>query len=65
VKIFINDREIEIFRGATVLEAIHRYSERACRMVLNGTLLVIDRFGNLTEADGELTEGQKIHLKKK
>jgi len=64
MKVNINSREIEIFRGATVQDAVMAFSERSCRLLKKGEILAFDRFGNPTEPDGELTEGQIITLKK-
>jgi len=65
MQVFINNREIEIFRGARVIDAILQYSKHAHNLVKIGQTLVFDRFGNITESDGELTEGQILFLKKK
>ena len=62
--VFINDSKIEIFRGALVMDAVRCYSMRSSKRVVSGALLIVDRFGNKTGADGELTEGQKLYLKK-
>ena len=63
MKIFINDREIIIFRGAMVRDAVRRYSRRSSKQVEAGFLMIVDRYGNKTETDGELTDGQKLYLK--
>ncbi|MEI6455595.1 MAG: hypothetical protein WCO93_04850 [bacterium] len=63
MKVYINNKEIDIFRGATILDAVRKYSPHSCRRVMNETLMVIDRFGNRTEPDGEPTEGQHFQLK--
>jgi hypothetical protein len=62
--VFINNREMAIFRGATVIDAVRIYSLRSSRMLEHGFLQVFDRFGNHTEPDGELTQGQILFLKK-
>jgi len=64
VKVVINNREVVIFSGATVADAIRAYSRRLSKMMEKGKFRVFDQFGNQTEADGELTEGQKLFLKK-
>jgi len=64
MQIFINNQEIEIFRGATVMDAILSFSKHEYHLVKTGQTIVLDRFGKLTEPDGELTEGQVLILKK-
>ena len=64
MKVFIGCREIEIFCGATIQDAVRAFSEQSYRMLTEGTLQAIDRYGNMTEPDGALTEGQVITLKK-
>jgi len=62
--VFINDQKIEIFSGAMVMDAILQYSKDEYTRLRNGQTLVFDRFGNITEPDGALTEGQILYLKK-
>jgi hypothetical protein len=64
MKVFINDKEISIFKGACIRDALLAYSPRSLKMTLAGKLSVLDRFGNLTEPDGPLIEGQRITLKR-
>jgi hypothetical protein len=65
MKVIVNNQEVTIFEGARVCDAILAWSKEAYRELMNGTLVVTDHYGNLTAADGALTEGQKITLKKK
>jgi hypothetical protein len=65
VKIVINNREVVIFSGATVADAVRAYSRRSSKLLENGKFRVFDQYGNQTEVDGELTEGQKLFLKKR
>jgi len=64
MNVFINNHKIEIFRGALVMDAVRCYSMRSSKRVESGVLLIVDRYGNKTGADGDLTEGQKLYLKK-
>jgi hypothetical protein len=65
VKIVINNREVVIFSGASVADAVRAYSPRSLKLLENGKFSVFDQFGNKTEPGGELTEGQKLFLKKR
>lgn len=64
MKVYINKKEICIFEGACIRDALQAYSPRSLRMVLTGKLSIFDRFGNLTEPDGPLIEGQQLTLKR-
>jgi hypothetical protein len=65
MKVFINRHEVTIFNGATVGDAIRSYSSRSYRLACNEKLVVLDCFGNKTELDGSLKDGQEIRLMKK
>jgi hypothetical protein len=61
--VYINNNPVSVFRGATVGEVVLAYSKRSYRLLKNGYLAVFDRFGNFTEPDGSVTEGQHFSLK--
>ena len=63
MKVIINNKEIIIFRGATLREAILSYSLFSYRKLMHGYLGIYDRFGFLTEPDGPVSEGQRFYLK--
>jgi len=65
LKVHINKHEVTIFEGANVGDAVLSYSERSYKKVMAGNLLVIDCFGNPTEPDGKLADGQVFRLQKK
>ena len=62
MKVIINNREISIFRGATVRDAVMAYSLESYLQLQNGQLIVTDRFNNHLESDGALSDGQYIKL---
>ena len=62
--VFINDKELEIFMGARVQDAILAYSQKSFNLVQQGKMAIFDRFGNLTDLDGSLTNGQRLTLKR-
>lgn len=64
MKVFINKKEIEIFKGANVGNAVLAYSKRSYKLLCSGYLSVFDKYGNQTEADGPVQEGQKFWLKR-
>jgi len=56
--VYINEKPVVIFSGARIRDAVLAYSARSCKLLLKGNLTIFDRFGNPTEPDGPLTEGQ-------
>jgi hypothetical protein len=61
--VYINRKQVTIFNGAAVRDAILSYSRHSYKRVANGNLVVIDSYGNRTETDGLLKDGQSIFLK--
>jgi hypothetical protein len=64
MKVTLNKNIIIIFKGATISDMVLAYSERSFKMLKSGKLCVYDRFGNLTEPDGPVYEGQLFFLKR-
>lgn len=62
MKVFVNDRGVEVFRGATLLDAVRAYSRVSFKRLLSGYLAVFDRFGYRTEPDGPAVEGGHYFL---
>jgi len=60
----LNKHEISIFKGATISDLVLAYSARSHKMLLSGKLCVFDRFGNRTEIDGPVYNGQLFYLKR-
>jgi hypothetical protein len=65
MKVILNKSEIIIFKGATISDMVLAYSVRSHKMLKLGKLCVYDRFGNLTEIDGPVYDGQLFFLKRK
>ena len=63
MKVYINDKIVTIFKGATVSDAVLTYSKHSYKLLQGGYLSIFDRFGNLTEPDGSVVEGQHFQLK--
>ncbi|MCK9220541.1 MAG: hypothetical protein PHF97_06210 [Bacteroidales bacterium] len=64
MKVRINRHAMEIFDGATVGDAILAHSQWSFRKMMEEKLIPYDRFGNVTEPGGAISEGQIIFLKK-
>jgi hypothetical protein len=61
--VFLNDKEITVFKGATLGELVLFYSKTSFRKLKSGYLGIYDRFGYLTEPDGPAFEGQRYYLR--
>ncbi len=64
MKVILNNTELNIFKGATLNDLVLMYSERSYKMLKNNKLCIYDRFGNMTEPDGPVYEGQVFFLKR-
>ena len=62
--VYINKSKIDIFQGARVKDAILAYSRRSYQLFMRERLIALDRFGNLTDAEGALVNEQMITLKR-
>jgi len=64
MNIRINDKMIEIFSGARVRDALLKYSAREYHAVDEDKKQVTDKRGNRVDLDGELSDGQRLYIKK-
>ena len=64
MKVILNTSEIIIFKGATISDLVLAYSMRSYKMLKSGKLCVYDRFGNITEIDGPVYDGQMFFIKR-
>ncbi|MBK7212346.1 MAG: hypothetical protein IPH88_03400 [Bacteroidales bacterium] len=62
--VYLDQKEIQVFRGARLMDALLAFSPKLFDKVVNGDCLILDRFGNITELDGPLREGQKLFTQK-
>lgn len=63
MRVYINQKEIEIFAGACIQDAILAFDKTAWKLFLRGRLCVYDHYGNSMEPDGALTVDQSLTLK--
>lgn len=63
MKIYLNDREIEIFKGANLGDILWKFSKEEYYRVLDGMKKIVDNKGNQVLLDGELDEGDMFYLK--
>ena len=63
MRVYINQKEIEIFVGASVKDAVLAFDKTAWKLYLKGKLAVYDGYGNSIDPDGALTANQSLILK--
>lgn len=63
MRVYINDEELTLFNGATVLDAIRKYYTDRNKILPVTLSIITDRFGNSVAPDGELTEGNHLYIK--
>lgn len=63
MKVWVEDKELTIFRGAKTADAVRKYSEEIYRQVHRHKKKVYDRFDNEVALDGELTEGTRLFIR--
>ena len=64
MKIFINNEEITIFHGATVLDVVRAYYVQHNKSLPCIMPTVTDAYGNSVAPDGELREGNHLYIRK-
>jgi hypothetical protein len=65
MKIEIDGNEIVLFQGAQLKDALLKVSKKTLNAVKDNNLKVIDEWGNSMGLDGQLADGQILHLKTK
>jgi len=64
MQIKVNDKEVEIFAGACVKDAVLKYSRAAWKQIQDRTMAIFDRYGHEVAADGELSGGEEIFVRR-
>ena len=62
MKVFVNDKELILFQGAKVKDAVLNFDKRILREISQYEIL--DKYGNQTEIGGALEEGSQLFIKK-
>jgi len=63
MKIYINDQVVDIFSGATVRDAVTRYTTNEKSRQSIETQEIRDHRGHSVSPDGELSEGDRLYIK--
>jgi hypothetical protein len=61
MKVFVNDKEFILFRGAKVKDAVLSFDKRILREISQYEIL--DKYGNQTDIDGALQEESQLFIK--
>jgi hypothetical protein len=62
MKVFVNDKEITLFEGAKVKDAVLSFDKRIIREISQYEIL--DKYGNHTDIDGALQEKSMLYINK-
>lgn len=62
MKVYINERAIEIFEGARVIDALHVFSVEEGFELPKSLPPVFDQYGNEVALDGMLSDGDKLMM---
>jgi hypothetical protein len=62
MKVFVNEKEITLFRGARVKDAVLSFDRKIRHKI--SSYQISDVYGNQTGLDGALQEGSKLFIKK-
>jgi hypothetical protein len=62
LKVFVNDKEITLFQGAKVKDAVLSFDKKILRDIASYEIL--DKYGNQTDVDGAIQEGSRLYINK-
>ena len=60
--VFLNDRQLEMFEGARVKDAVLKYSKEKYHSTRSGKTIVADKYNNPVDPEGELSHDQRLYL---
>jgi hypothetical protein len=63
MKILVNNTMLELHEGAKVKDAIRKYYTQTGQKITDALPDVEDRYGNIVDPDGELSEGNTLIIK--
>lgn len=64
MKVFIEDKEIEIYEGAKIENAVLVYSKEIYKLYMQDKIKILDRHGFETLPGGYINEGQKFTIER-
>ncbi|MCF8008564.1 MAG: hypothetical protein K9K32_02250 [Halanaerobiales bacterium] len=65
MKVKVNKKTIEIFKGAQVKDVIRKYSLEEYKKIKNNEKLVNDQNGNIIMLNGELSGNEELFIVEK
>lgn len=63
MKVYINSKELQIFEGARLQDAVLLYSKDEYQRLLREEIELLDRRGNGMDIDGQLWDGASLLIK--
>lgn len=64
MRVYVNDKQVLIFRGARVIDAVRRvFVRRKMDLHLINNIMVFDSYGNEIATDGHMKDDQRISFK--
>jgi hypothetical protein len=63
MKVSLNGREVEVFSGARVRDALQLHAAHELPAVETGEKHVYDRWGNQVDLEGELVGGERLEVR--
>lgn len=61
--VFVNEKELVLFSGAKLADALLMHGDSTLAGVKSGRLYVLDRYGNRMNTSGALTEGGRYFVR--
>ncbi|MDX8044381.1 hypothetical protein SH601_00140 [Gracilibacillus sp. S3-1-1] len=62
--VMVNNKQITLFKGATLKHALLKTDEQLYKKVLNNQAVIKDQEGNLTDINGAVAEGWSYYVEK-
>lgn len=63
MKIFVNDKQVTVFNGAKVVDAIRAYYMLGDKKTSPKIPIITDGYGNTVALDGAISNGNHLYIK--
>ena len=61
--VFVNDKQLILFEGAKVIDALRMYGGKSLKQIRKGKSEVLDSYGYSVDLGGALSEGSRLTVK--
>ena len=65
MKVKVNSKSIELFKGATLKHALLKTDDKLYQRVVKGEAVIKDQYGNLTDINGAAGDGFSYFIESK